>query len=260
MRIALGIEYDGSNFSGWQIQKDGSRTVQSELEKALSEIANEPIQVVCAGRTDTGVHATGQVVSFDTSAVRNERAWVLGVNTHLPHDVASLWCSEVGEDFSARFSATARQYRYVILNRAGRSAVFNTKVTWRHGAVDEQLMHEAAQALIGEQDFSAFRSSSCQAGHARRTIDYINVTRKNEFIYIDIKANAFLHHMVRNIAGSLLMIGQGEQPVDWMQILLQGKDRTLSGPTAPAAGLYMVKVSYPDDCGIPQYCYVPEFT
>ena len=259
MRIALGIEYAGTDFSGWQMQKDGSRTVQAELEKALSMIADEPIQVVCAGRTDTGVHATGQVVSFETSAVRDARAWLFGVNTHLPDDVASLWSVEVSDDFSARFTATARQYRYVILNRPGRSAAFHSKVTWRHGPVNEQLMHEAAQALLGAQDFSSFRSSSCQANNALRTIHYINVTRKHDFIYIDIKANAFLHHMVRNIAGSLLMIGQGEQPVDWMETLLQAKDRTQAGPTAPACGLYMVKVTYPEECGIPEYCFVPEF-
>lgn len=259
-RIALGIEYDGSQFCGWQMQKDGSRTVQSELEKALSAVANESIQVICAGRTDTGVHATGQVVHFDTEAVRNDRAWILGVNTHLPEDVSVLWCQPVNEDFSARFSATARQYRYVILNRSGRSAVFHSKVSWRHGPVDEKLMHQAAQAIVGEQDFSSFRSSSCQAGHANRDIHYINVTRKGDFIYIDIKANAFLHHMVRNIAGSLLMIGQGEQDVGWMHELLQGKDRTQAGPTAPARGLYMVKVSYPKECSIPEYYYVPEFT
>lgn len=259
-RLALGIEYDGSEFCGWQMQKDDSRTVQSELEKALSAVADETIQVICAGRTDTGVHATGQVVHFNTSAIRNDRAWVLGVNTHLPKDVSVLWSAQVDDDFSARFSATARQYRYVILNRSGRSAVFHDKVSWRHGAVDEKLMHQAAQAIVGEQDFSSFRSSSCQAGHANRNIHYINVSRKDDFIYIDIKANAFLHHMVRNIAGSLLMIGQGEQDVDWMHRLLMGKDRTKAGPTAPAQGLYMVKVTYPENSGIPQYYYVPEFT
>jgi tRNA pseudouridine38-40 synthase len=259
MRIALGIEYDGSHFCGWQIQKDGSRTVQGELEKALSAVANEPIQVVCAGRTDTGVHATGQVVNFDTTAVRDKRAWIFGVNTHLPVDISSLWSSEVKDDFSARFTAVARQYRYIILNRLGRSAAFHSKVTWRHGPINEHLMHEAAQVLVGEHDYSSFRSSSCQADHARRNIHYVNVTRKGEFIYIDIKANAFLHHMVRNIAGSLLMIGQGEKPVDWMQELLQIRDRTQAGPTAPAAGLYMVKVSYPEGSAIPEYCFLPEF-
>lgn len=260
MRIALGIEYDGSGFSGWQMQKQDVRTVQGELEKALSIVADEPIRVVCAGRTDTGVHATGQVVSFDTRAVRDERAWVLGVNSYLPDDVASLWSCKVDEDFSARFTATSRQYRYVILNRLGRSAAFHSKVTWRHSELNERIMHEAAQALVGEHDFSSFRSSSCQADHAIRTIHYINITRKGEFIYIDIKANAFLHHMVRNIAGSLIMIGKGEQAVGWMQALLETKDRTQAGPTAPAQGLYMVKVTYPESIPVPQYCFVPEFS
>jgi tRNA pseudouridine38-40 synthase len=260
MRIALGIEYDGSGFSGWQMQSGGMRTVQGELEKALSKLANETVRVVCAGRTDTGVHATGQVVHFDTTAVRNTKAWVSGVNTYLPDDVASLWSVEVSDDFSARFSATARQYRYVILNRQGRAAVFNCKVAWRHGAINVQRMHEAAQVLLREQDFTSFRSSSCQARHARRDIHYINVSRKGDFIYIDIKANAFLHHMVRNIAGSLLMIGQGERPVNWMQTLLQAKDRAQAGPTASAKGLYMVKVSYPEEFNLPDYCYLPEFT
>jgi len=259
MRIALGIEYDGSQFAGWQMQKHGTRTVQECVEKALSTVADEPVKIVCAGRTDTGVHATGQVVHFDTSAIRNERAWVLGVNAHLPDDVASLWSCEVNEDFSARFSATARQYRYVILNRSGRAAAFHSKVTWRHGNIDERAMHQAAQVLIGEQDFSSFRSSACQAEHARRNIHYVNVSRKGDFIYIDIEANAFLHHMVRNIVGSLLMIGKGEKPVSWMEEVLRVRDRRQAGPTASAKGLYLVKVTYPEDCSIPDYCYTPEF-
>lgn len=259
MRIALGIEYNGSQFAGWQMQKHGTRTVQECLENALSIVADEKVQVVCAGRTDTGVHATGQVVHFDCSSPRPLKAWVLGVNAHLPDDVSSLWSAEVSDDFSARFTATARQYRYVILNRRGRSAVFNSHVTWRHGDINEKLMHEAAQALIGEQDFSSFRSSACQAEHARRNIHYIKVTRKGDFIYVDIEANAFLHHMVRNIVGSLLMVGSGEKPIEWMQTLMDVRDRTQAGPTASAKGLYMVKVTYPDDAKIPEYFYLPEF-
>ncbi|HEY9051367.1 MAG TPA: tRNA pseudouridine(38-40) synthase TruA [Gammaproteobacteria bacterium] len=259
MRIALGIEYDGSNFCGWQMQSHGTRTVQGELEKALSLVADEPVQVVCAGRTDTGVHATGQVVHFDTRAVRPDKAWILGVNAHLPADAASLWSREVDDDFSARFTATARQYRYVILNRQARSAVLHNKVCWRHGDLDAPAMHEAAQALIGELDFSSFRSSACQAEHARRNIHFIKVQRKADFVYVDIQANAFLHHMVRNIVGSLLLIGSHEQPVSWMQDLLLMKDRTQAGPTAPAEGLYLVKVSYPERYDLPgDYC-VPEF-
>lgn len=260
MRIALGIEYNGSQFSGWQMQKHGTRTVQECVEKALSKVADEPVQVVCAGRTDTGVHATGQVVSFDCSSPRPLKAWVSGVNAHLPDDVSSVWSCEVDEGFSARFTATARQYRYVILNRAGRSAAFSSNVTWRHGDINEKLMHQAAQALIGEQDFSSFRSSACQAEHARRNIHYVQVSRKGDFIYIDIEANAFLHHMVRNIVGSLLMIGQGEKPPEWMQELMHVQDRTKAGPTASAKGLYLVKVTYPEGNSIPDYCFLPDFT
>lgn len=259
MRVALGIEYNGSQFAGWQMQKHGTRTVQACVEKALSIVADEAVQVVCAGRTDTGVHATGQVVHFDCHSPRPQKAWVLGVNAHLPDDVSSLWSAEVADDFSARFTATARQYRYVILNRRGRSAIFNSHVTWRHGKLDERLMHQAAQALIGERDFSSFRSSACQAEHARRNIHYIKVSRKGDFIYVDIEANAFLHHMVRNIVGSLMMVGSGEKPVEWMHMLMEVMDRTQAGPTASAKGLYLVRVTYPDASQIPDYCFVPEF-
>lgn len=259
MRIALGIEYDGSQYAGWQMQKHGTRTVQEQLEQALSIVADEPVKVICAGRTDTGVHATGQVVHFDCQSIRPDRAWVLGVNTHLPDDVASVWACQVSDDFSARFSATARQYRYVILNRQGRSATFHSKVTWRHGPLDADAMHQAAQALIGEQDFTSFRSSACQAEHGRRNIHYVKVSRQGDFIYVDIEANAFLHHMVRNIVGSLLMVGAGEKPAGWIAELLVAQDRRLAGPTALANGLYLVKVTYPASAGIVDYCHLPAF-
>jgi len=259
MRIALGIEYDGSQFCGWQMQKHGIRTVQQAVETALSVVADEKIQVICAGRTDTGVHATAQVVHFDTASERPEKAWVLGVNAHLPDDVASVWSRPVDDDFSARFTATARQYRYVILNRKARPAVLHNKVSWRHGEIDEQLMHQAAQALMGEQDFSSFRSAACQAEHARRNVHFINIHRKGDFVFIDIKANAFLHHMVRNMVGSLLMIGQKEKPVGWMAELLSAHDRTQAGPTAPAEGLYLVKVTYPEQYDFPGEVHIPDF-
>jgi len=259
MRIALCIEYDGSRFSGWQMQKDGSRTVQAELEKALSQVANEKIQVVCAGRTDTGVHATGQLVHFDCEAVRKLKAWVMGVNTHLPYDVSVRWSAPVDDDFSARFSAVARQYRYVILNRQARPALLHKRVCWRHGKMDVNAMHQAAQALLGENDYSTFRSSACQANHARRHIHSISVRQQGDFIYLDIQGNAFLHHMVRNIAGSLLMIGAGDKPIEWMAELLQLQDRTQAGPTAVADGLYFVNVQYPDTMNLPEDIYVPEF-
>lgn len=259
MKFALVIEYDGSGFSGWQMQKHGTRTVQECVEIALSSVANQSVQVVCAGRTDTGVHATGQVVHFECDSPRQEKAWVLGVNTHLPDDVCSVWAKPVADDFSARFSATARQYRYIILNRPSRPAVLNKKVTWKYGAFNVEAMHQAAQALLGKQDFTSFRSSACQAEHAMRHVNWVKVSREGDFIYIDIEANAFLHHMVRNIAGSLIMIGQGVKPVSWMSDLMNCKDRTQAGPTAPADGLYLVKVTYPEETGISNKTYLPNF-
>lgn len=260
MKIALGIEYDGGQFAGWQMQKHGTRTVQQCLENALSKIANEKIQVVCAGRTDTGVHATGQVVSFDCNTPRPDKAWVMGVNTYLPDDVCSLWAKTVDDDFSARFSATARQYRYVILNRPARPAILSKKLTWKHGDLNVDAMHQAAQALLGEQDFSSFRSSACQANHALRNVHWVKVSREADYIYIDIEANAFLHHMVRNIVGSLLMVGSAEKPVQWIAQLMAQKDRNQAGPTALADGLYMVKVSYPEIMGLEAKVNLPKFS
>jgi len=260
MKIALGIEYDGSRFAGWQMQKHGTRTVQECVEAALSKVANQRIQVICAGRTDTGVHATGQVVHFECDVQRNEKAWVMGVNTQLPDDVTSLWAKPVADDFSARFSATARQYRYIILNRTSRPALLANKVTWKHGVLNTEAMHQAAQALLGEQDFTSFRSSACQAEHARRKVHWISVSREGDFVYIDIEANAFLHHMVRNIVGSLIMVGQSVEAVSWIADLLCCKDRTQAGPTALAAGLYLVKVSYPEKSGVIYDTYLPHFS
>ena len=258
-RIALGIEYDGSRYCGWQMQSHGTRTVQHEIEKALSIVADHRVQVVCAGRTDTGVHATGQVVHFDTPARRQLKAWVMGVNTHLPDDVCVHWARQVSDDFSARYSATMRSYRYVIQRRTARPGLYNHRVTWVHDELDTRAMHAAAQALLGENDFSSFRSSACQSEHAMRFVRSIDVSTENSFVYIDIQANAFLHHMVRNIAGSLLKVGTGERPVAWMAELLALKDRTRAGPTAPAEGLYLVAVQYPDEYGLPESGFVPRF-
>lgn len=251
MRIALGIEYQGGAYCGWQYQ-DHCDSVQKNLQSALSFIANKPIEVHCAGRTDTGVHAIGQVVHFDTKSTRLGRAWVQGANTRLPYDIRVIWSKSVSDDFHARFSATARQYRYVIFNRAVHSAVLSGRVTWERQALNEKLMHEAAQTLVGEFDFSSFRAAGCQASHAVREVQSVQVSRHDDFVFVDIQANAFLHHMVRNIVGTLLEIGRGERPVAWVKELLQKQDRTQAGVTAPAEGLYFVNALYPDEFELPR--------
>ena len=259
-RYVLGVEYNGSLFSGYQMQSHGTRTVQDELEKAISIVANEPIRITCAGRTDTGVHATGQVVHFDTVVQRELKAWMLGSNTNLPSDIAVHWVRQVSNDFSARFSATARSYRYILFNRRIRSAVFQRNVAWSYEKFDEKAMHEAAQYLLGEHDFSAFRSSRCQASHANRVMQKISVTRQEDYLILDIKANAFLHHMVRNIMGTLMVIGRGEQPVNWMNEILIGQDRKCAGMTASPAGLYLVNVEYPEKYGLPASGWLPNIS
>jgi tRNA pseudouridine38-40 synthase len=259
-RIAVGIEYDGSQFCGWQMQAHGTRTVQYELEKALSKVADHPVKVTCAGRTDTGVHATAQVAHFDTTSDRQLKAWVMGGNMHLPDDINLNWAKQVDDDFSARFSARMREYRYIILNRKARSALYSHRVSWIYDALNIEAMHQAAQALLGKQDFSSFRSSVCQAKHAIRIMDSINVVSDGDFIYIDIRANAFLHHMVRNIVGSLLMVGRGEQRINWIAELLAMKDRTKAGPTASAAGLYLVAVEYPLEYGLLAGGLLPQYS
>ena len=257
-RIALGIEYNGSLFSGYQMQAKGTRTVQEELEKALSKVASEPVRLTCAGRTDTGVHATGQVVHFETEVQRELKAWMLGGNTNLPRDVSIHWVRQVSEQFNARFSAVSRNYRYILFNRKVRPAIFQHNVAWSFERLDEGVMNEAAQYLLGEHDFSAFRASQCQAKHAIREMQNISVRRTGDYIILDIKANAFLHHMVRNIMGSLMVIGRGEQKTQWMQELLQGQDRKKAGMTASAAGLYLVNVEYPVEHGLPDSGWLPD--
>lgn len=258
-RIAIGIEYDGSHFNGYQMQSHGTRTVQDLVQQALSKVANHPVSVTCAGRTDTGVHATDQVLHFDTPAIREGKAWVQGVNTHLPDDIAVLWSRNVSDDFNARFKAVRRSYRYVIRNTPSRPAIQNRRVTWIYDDIDVAAMHEGAQALIGAHDFSSFRSSQCQAKHANRVMYSIDVTRDKDHIYIDVCANAFLHHMVRNIVGSLLLIGRGEKPVVWMSEVLALRDRKQAGMTAAAAGLYLVAVEYPPEYGLPSLGWLPHY-
>lgn len=251
MRVALGVQYDGSGFRGWQAQQPGTRTVQTALEQALAKVANHPVRVVCAGRTDAGVHGLGQVAHFDTTAVRSQRAWVLGGNAHLPLDVSLNWARETPEDFHARFSALARRYRYVILNRAQRSALWRQRAAWHYRPLDAERMHRAGQALIGEHDFSAFRAAECQARHPIRAVHAISVRRYGDSVVLDVQANAFLHHMVRNIAGVLMAIGAGDRPLEWAQQVLEQRDRTQAGVTAPAEGLYLLAVQYPERFGLP---------
>lgn len=250
MKWALGVEYLGLAYCGWQKQRHCD-SVQQHVETALSKIAAESVDVFCAGRTDTGVNAIGQVIHFETQAERPERAWLEGTNTHLPDDIRISWAKVVEPDFHARFSAVARQYRYVIYNRPNRSAILSGRVTWERVKLDETSMQQAANALLGEHDFSSFRAAECQASHARRNVQMIKVTRRGDMVFIDIKANAFLHHMVRNIAGTLIQIGRQQAPVDWVAELLALKDRTKATVTAPATGLYFVSAFYPERYTIP---------
>lgn len=245
MRIALGIEYDGSNYCGWQRQNQ-LPTIQSAVEIALSKIADCNIVVSCAGRTDTGVHALGQVIHFDTEAIRPDRAWVFGTNTHLPDDIRVQWVKQpVSPEFHARFSAISRHYRYLINNRKTPSALTRHTSTWYPYQLDIELMREAAQHLLGENDFTSFRGSGCQSKSPYRNVTLIEINRNNSDIVIDIKANAFLLHMVRNIVGLLLEIGNGQHPPTWAKEVLAAKNRTIAGITAPPRGLYLVAIEYP---------------
>lgn len=244
MRIALGIEYDGSAFHGWQAQ-EGLLTIQANLEEALTKIAAEPIKIFCAGRTDAGVHGVGQVVHFDTQVNRELKAWVMGTNTLLPPSIAVRWAQEVDEQFHARFSAISRRYRYVIYNNTVRSALLATRATLHFSSLDITLMQAGANYLLGEHNFSSFRSSRCESKTAMRNVHFIRVTREEDFIIIDIKANAFLHHMVRNISGALMRVGSGLAEPQWVQDILLAENRQLAAETAPAAGLYLWEVEYP---------------
>jgi len=249
MRIALGVEYNGSQFCGWQRQSN-TETVQQRLEEAISIVANTPTITTAAGRTDTGVHATEQIVHFDCDNERELKAWVMGVNTNLPNSISVLWAKHVDDDFHARYSAQFRRYRYVILNQATRPALLDRLVTWEYVALNLQKMQHAAQHLLGTHDFTSYRAVACQAKSSIRTIDEITLSKHDEFIFMDIRANGFLHHMVRNIMGVLIDIGKGEQSEDWSLDVLQKCDRTLGGVTAPAAGLYLVKVQYDENFGL----------
>ena len=251
-RVAARIEYHGGHYHGWQAQPQLSvPTVQEALEAALGEVAGEPIRTTCAGRTDTGVHGFAQVVHFDDPAGRSLKAWVMGTNRHLPDDIRVHWAKDVGETFHARFSATSRRYRYIICNSPVRPALLTRTVSWWRHSLDLDLMNQAAARLIGERDFSAFRAASCQAASPNRCVTSCEVTRRGDYVIVDISANAFLHHMVRNIVGSLLSVGSQSHSVEWFEKVLEGGDRTQAAETAPADGLYLVSVTYPDEFCLP---------
>lgn len=250
-RVALAFEYDGRNFHGWQLQKSGVRSVEAELTRAVARVANHPVDLVCAGRTDAGVHASYQIAHFDTPSIRNLRSWVMGINTALPDDISVHWAGNGIGDFHARFSATYRRYRYIIYNHPVRPGIQRGQVSWTFRPLDAERMHAAAQALAGEHDFSSFRAAGCQSRTPVRFLERIAVTRKRDFVVIDVQANAFLHHMVRNIAGALMAVGSGKQRPEWIHEILIARDRTAAGVTAPPHGLYLVDVGYPDEFRVP---------
>ncbi|MDP3559218.1 MAG: tRNA pseudouridine(38-40) synthase TruA [Legionellaceae bacterium] len=251
MRVALSLSYDGRKYHGWQAQPQVP-TVQALLEIALAQIAQHPIDVTCAGRTDAKVHAMHQVVHFDSHALRRTDAWIHGCNRFLPPEISVNWAAPVADDFHARYSATARRYVYIIDNRTTRPSILRHQVTWIYAPLDAQKMHEAAQFLLGEQDFTSFRAAECQSHTAHRCVHAISVKRTQHYIYIDITANAFLHHMVRNIVGVLMMIGGHKKPLSWIQEVLDARNRSAAAETAAPQGLYLVDVVYPAHYQIPR--------
>ncbi|MCK5361602.1 MAG: tRNA pseudouridine(38-40) synthase TruA [Gammaproteobacteria bacterium] len=250
MRFALGVEYDGSDFSGWESQPR-QRTVQSTLETALAFVADDPVATVCAGRTDAGVHALAQVVHFDAQVQRAPHEWVLGANSNLPGDVSVRWANPVAELFHARYSAVRRYYRYVIQNRRERSALLRQRAAWERSPLEVAAMGAAAEYLVGEQDFSSFRAAGCQAKSAVRNVVHLEVHRRGDLVFIDIAANAFLQHMVRNVAGVLIEIGKGKREPAWAGELIEARDRTRGAATAPPQGLYLSRIDYPPEHDLP---------
>jgi tRNA pseudouridine38-40 synthase len=249
-RVAAIVEYDGTDYAGWQSQEH-SVAIQDAVQAAISFVAGHPIVAVCAGRTDRGVHATGQVIHFDTTALRTPRAWVLGANTKLSPAIALQWAGEVTPAFHARHRAIRRVYRYCILNRSARSALHHSRAAWIHRPIDAAAMHAAAQPLIGEHDFSAFRSIECQSKTPVRKVERIEVRREGDIVWLEFTANAYLHHMVRNIVGTLLVVQKEADPAAAMAGVLSQGNRRFAGATAPAAGLYLWRVEYPPSFGIP---------
>lgn len=258
-RIALGVEYKGARYRGWQRQGEGVPSIQASLERALGKVAAEPIALQCAGRTDAAVHASGQVVHFDTRVERPLKAWVMGANANLPGDISVCWAKVMPVDFHARFKAFARRYRYVIYNDPVRPAHMAEEVTWNHRPLDVQRMREAARLLVGTHDFTSFRAVQCQAKSPIKTVHHLHVIEHGRFIVLDVRANAFLHHMVRNFAGVLMTIGAGERPVEWVSDILSARDRRAGGVTAHPYGLYLVRVEYPEQYELPQRYLGPHF-
>ncbi|MDF1653718.1 MAG: tRNA pseudouridine(38-40) synthase TruA [Coxiellaceae bacterium] len=258
-RIAMGIRYDGTAYHGWQAQFGELATLQSKVEKAISCVANHSVAVTCAGRTDAGVHATQQVIHFDSDADRTENAWVFGANSHLPPDISVVWAQDVDNEFHARFSATSRRYRYILYNYKVRPGILRHAVGWHHKQLDESEMQQAAMHLIGEHDFSSFRGAGCQAKTAKRTVTEVAISRHKHLLIIEIEANAFLLHMVRNIVGSLFAVGSGYRDSDWMAEVLAAKDRREAGITASPSGLYLVEVNYPGVYSLPKIPIGPFF-
>lgn len=250
-RFAAGLEYDGTAYAGWQTQQPGVASIQQHAESAFSKVADSPVSLVCSGRTDAGVHARLQVAHFESHAIRPLRGWTLGANSNLPRDISVAWVVPVPAHFHARYSADSRTYRYVIFNRPVRSALVEKRAAHIHRRLDDERMRAATAALIGNHDFSAFRSSECQAKSPVRRLTHLTVEREGDFVFIEVTANAFLHHMVRNIAGLLIAIGQGEREPSWAAEVLASRDRTRGHVTAPAEGLYFWHVEYPEVFGLP---------
>lgn len=252
MRFALGIDYEGTHYRGWQTQQEGVPSIQSTIEDVLSRIADHPVIIHAAGRTDAGVHASGMVAHFDTHAIRGHKSWLLGSNTWLPKDIALRWIHPVSEDFHARFKAVARRYRYIIFNSGQRSSQLAGKVTWHYHPLNFERMKIAANYLVGQHNFNSFRAVGCQSRNPNRHVHFLNLTKRGSLIILDIQADGFLHHMVRNIAGVLMAIGEGKAEPEWVQELLRVQDRTQGGVTASGSGLYFVDALYPPEFELPK--------
>ena len=250
-RVALAVEYKGTDFHGFQTQPNGVKTVQQALEKALSKVADEPITLVCAGRTDAGVHATNQIVHFDTLAKRPLKAWVMGTRPHLPDAVGVKWAANVEPQFHARFSALNRTYRYLMSDAKTSPALLHDQITWSSRPLDINRMREAASYLVGRHDFTSFRATQCQAKSPVREISYLHLVRRGDLIVLEVQANAFLHHMVRNIVGVLLAVGSGDKSASWVGEILAARDRSAGGVTAKPYGLYLVSVDFPAQFNLP---------